>query len=104
MLVHGGYNCESKLILDDFNLFDVEEHKWIKTRVLMNGKVIESDAQYGSTIDTEDSDLVAVNTIGSRMEHCIVSVFEQTPDRYLAGMGLGSNYSSQRSGLLVNKD
>ena len=43
MLVHGGYNCESKLTLDDFTLFDAEEHKWIKTRILMNGKVIESD-------------------------------------------------------------
>ena len=60
MLVHGGYNCESKLVLDDFNLFDAEEHKWINTRVIMNGKVIESDAQYGSTIDTDDSDVAKV--------------------------------------------
>ena len=56
MLIHGGYNNEGKIILDDFNLFDIEEHKWVRTRVIMNGKVIESDAQYGSTIDTEDSD------------------------------------------------
>ena len=57
MLVHGGYNCESKLTLPDFQLFDIEETKWIKTRVMMNGKVIESEAGYGGTIDSEDSDL-----------------------------------------------
>lgn len=41
MLLHGGYNCEGKICLDDFNLFDVELHKWVKTRVIMNGKIVE---------------------------------------------------------------
>jgi len=40
MLIHGGYNCEGKVHLDDFNLFDIEEHNWVKTRVLMNGKEV----------------------------------------------------------------
>ena len=44
MLIHGGYSSEGKITLSDFNLFDIEVHKWVKTRVLMNGKVIESEA------------------------------------------------------------
>lgn len=56
MLIHGGYSSEGKITLGDFNLFDIELHKWIRTRVIMNGKVLESEAQYGSTIDSENSD------------------------------------------------
>ena len=33
MLVHGGYNCEGKVTLNDFCLFDLDECKWIKTRI-----------------------------------------------------------------------
>ena len=75
MLIHGGYNCESKLTLPDFQLFDIEEQKWIKTRVMMNGKVIESEAGYGGTIDSDDSDICRVKTIGPRMSHCMQAVF-----------------------------
>lgn len=82
MLIHGGYNSEGRIQLDDFNLFDVEDQKWIGARVIMNGKVIASDAQYGATIDTEDDDQPRVNTIGSRMGHCIATVFPHTSDRY----------------------
>lgn len=82
MLIHGGYSTEGRIQLDDFNLFDVEEQKWIKARVIMNGKVIESDAQYGSTIDTDDDDAQRLHTIGSRMGHCITTVFPHTSDRY----------------------
>lgn len=42
MLIHGGYSCEGKITLADFNLFDIEVHKWIRTRIIMKGKVIES--------------------------------------------------------------
>ena len=75
MLIHGGYNCESKLTLPDFQLFDIEEHKWIRTRVMMNGKVIESEAGYGGTIDSDDSDIQRIKTIGPRMSHCMQAVF-----------------------------
>ena len=61
--------------MDDFNLFDMEDHKWVKTRVIMNGKVVESDALYGGTLDSDDSDIPKVKTIGSRMGHCISTVF-----------------------------
>ena len=61
MLIHGGYNSEGKVMLDDFNLFDIEEHKWLRTRVIQNGKEIVSDSAYGTTIDTEDSDFPKVN-------------------------------------------
>lgn len=104
MLVHGGYNSESKLVLDDFNLFDVEEHKWIKTRVIMDGKVIESEAQYSSTIDTDDSEVAKLNIIGARMGHCIATVFQQNPARYQTGASASGKNSSQRSGLRVNKE
>jgi len=43
LLIHGGYNCEGKIHLDDFNLFDVEDQKWVKTRVIMNGKEVEPE-------------------------------------------------------------
>ena len=56
MLIHGGYSSEGKITLSDFNLFDIEVNKWIKSRILINGKVIESEAQYGATIDSSDSD------------------------------------------------
>ena len=82
MLIHGGYSSEGKIILGDFNLFDIEVHKWIKTRVIMNGKVIESEAQYGMTIDSEDSDAPKMRTIGARMGHCLSTVFQNTSDRY----------------------
>ena len=61
MLIHGGYNSEGKVMLDDFNLFDIEEHMWLRTRVIQNGKEIVSDSAYGTTIDTEDSDFPKVN-------------------------------------------
>ena len=64
-------------MLDDFNLFDIEEHKWLRTRVIQNGKEIVSDSAYGTTIDTEDSDFPKVNQIGARKDHSIVSVYDQ---------------------------
>ena len=41
MLVHGGYNCEGKVTLNDFCLFDIEDRIWIKTAItnLQNKKV-----------------------------------------------------------------
>ena len=75
MLIHGGYSSEGKITLSDFNLFDVEEHKWVKTRVIMNGKVIESSELYGMTLDSEDSDAPRLQTIGARKGHCLVTVF-----------------------------
>lgn len=54
MLIHGGYSSEGKIALSDFNLFDIEVHKWIKAKVIMNGKVVEAEAQYGSSIDYDD--------------------------------------------------
>ena len=44
MLIHGGYSSEGKIVLGDFNIFDIEEIKWVRARVIMNGKVIESEA------------------------------------------------------------
>ena len=44
MLIHGGYSSEGKISLSDFNLFDIEVHKWIKAKVIMNGKVVEAEA------------------------------------------------------------
>ena len=82
MLIHGGYSSEGKITLSDFTLFDIEVHKWIKTRVIMNGKVIESEAQYGTSIETEDSDAPRLQTIGARKGHCLVTVFANYPDRY----------------------
>ena len=77
-------------------MFDMEDHKWVKTRVIMNGKVVESDALYGGTLDSDDSDIPKVKTIGSRMGHCISTVFQQTSDRY----SMTNHYSSSnRSGL-----
>ena len=77
MLIHGGYSSEGKITLSDFNLFDIEVNKWIKTRILMNGKVIESEAQYGTTIDSSDSDTPKLKSIGTRMGHNLATVFEQ---------------------------
>ena len=30
MLIHGGYTTENKQTLSDFNLFDMEDRKWIE--------------------------------------------------------------------------
>ena len=30
MLIHGGYTTENKQTLSDFNLFDMEDRKWVE--------------------------------------------------------------------------
>jgi hypothetical protein len=51
MLVHGGFNTESKKVLDDFNLFDLEMMKWIDTRVYSDNKRIDDrNHSYSYTI------------------------------------------------------
>ena len=37
MLVHGGFSTEIKRVLDEFSLFDIEQLKWVETRVFING-------------------------------------------------------------------
>ena len=82
MLIHGGYNNEGKLQLSDFNLFDIEKNIWIKTRVVMNGKTLESEALYDLSIDSDNSEVPKIQSIGVRNGHCLVTVFQQLPDRY----------------------
>ena len=48
MMIHGGMNTEAKIVLDDFNLYDLELNHWLKVKVMLNGNVIESDAKYGT--------------------------------------------------------
>jgi len=33
MLIHGGSNTETRKVLDDFNLFDIELGEWIRCEV-----------------------------------------------------------------------
>jgi hypothetical protein len=33
MLVHGGINTESKRLMDDMKVFDIELMKWVETRL-----------------------------------------------------------------------
>ena len=33
MMVHGGYSTEGKIMLDDFNLYDVKLGKWLKVAI-----------------------------------------------------------------------
>lgn len=75
LLIHGGYNNEGTIVYSDFNLFDIEENKWIKTRVIIKGKVIDSEAVYGSTVETDDSDASKHRIIGPRRGHCLVGVY-----------------------------
>ena len=42
MLVHGGYNTEGKVTLDDFNLYDFGQHEWITTVTSTDGVILES--------------------------------------------------------------
>ena len=42
MLVHGGQNTESRTLMDDFNLFDLEACHWFKTKVYMGANEVES--------------------------------------------------------------
>ena len=42
MLVHGGYNTEGKITLDDFNLYDFATQQWITTTASTNGMVLET--------------------------------------------------------------
>lgn len=37
MLVHGGFSTEAKRALDEYSLFDIEQMKWVETRVYING-------------------------------------------------------------------
>ena len=46
--IHGGMNTEAKIVLDDFNLYDLDINQWIRVKVMLNGQVIESDAKYGT--------------------------------------------------------
>ena len=77
MLIHGGFNSEAKIVLDDFNLYDLEADLWAKVKVVMNGQIIESDAKYGggSAFD-EETQAKTEQLIGMRYGHCIVAVFD----------------------------
>ena len=56
MLVHGGVNPEGKIVLDDYNLYDIESNRWLKAKVTMNGVPVESHAHYGKDeIQDEES-------------------------------------------------
>ena len=48
----------------------------------MNGKELEPEQAYGGSIESDDSDNPRVAIIGSRMGHCLTTVFQQTDDRY----------------------
>ena len=82
MLVHGGYNCEAKITLDDFQCFDLDLKRWIKTYVINahNSKVTESGSNlYGidstRTLDSDDSGHDdRVPQIGHRRGHSLASV------------------------------
>jgi len=41
MLVHGGYSFELKKTLNDFNLFDMRLHKWLKISLKREGVLFE---------------------------------------------------------------
>ena len=85
MLIHGGFNCEGKITLDDFCLFDIEAEAWVSTRVVnkQDGKVIESGALYGHHIgcssDSSDVDYIRTKEmIGPRKGHCLVAIFKDS--------------------------
>ena len=44
MVVHGGFSTEGKIMLDDFNLFDIEMNRWVETDLTMNGQKVKSEA------------------------------------------------------------
>jgi hypothetical protein len=33
MMMHGGFNTEAKIVLDDFNLFDFDSQSWIRVHM-----------------------------------------------------------------------
>jgi hypothetical protein len=41
MLVHGGYSADIKKTLNDFNLFDLNTHKWLKVQLKKDGVIFE---------------------------------------------------------------
>jgi len=47
MLVHGGYNTEGKITLDDFNLYDFTLQEWVNCTASTNGILLESQAKFG---------------------------------------------------------
>ena len=41
MLVYGGFNTESKKALDDMKVFDMEQMKWIETKIYKDNQRID---------------------------------------------------------------
>ena len=42
-MTHGGFSTEGKIMLDDFNLYDIEQNRWLNVTVTMNGNEVKSD-------------------------------------------------------------
>ena len=97
MLVHGGYNCEGKVTLNDFCLFDLDECQWIKTRITNqnNQQVVISPAVRDQLY--ERSNLHAVtddqnsardpmqDLIIFRRGHCMTSAYDEQTLRKCQG-------------------
>jgi len=74
-LVHGGFNTEGKIVLDDFNLYDFENKSWMPVVTSAHGVVFEQNAQYGSLGDVYHKKLNS-DLIGPRHCHSMVAVYD----------------------------
>lgn len=77
MVIHGGKSTEAKILLDDFQIYDIDSNEWIKVKVTQNGATVISDSKYGneSAFDEEDF-LKKQQKIGQRAGHCMTAVFD----------------------------
>ena len=77
MLTHGGFSTEGKIMLDDFNLYDIELQRWLNVVVTMNGHEVKSDAQYGADQAIDDGSSHIMTQVGARQNHCAAAVYDQ---------------------------
>jgi hypothetical protein len=92
MLVHGGYNTEGKVTLDDFNLFDFDTKSWVNTEALTNGIFLESKAKFG--VDKSKVMKLDESIIGQRQMHSICAIYN---DEFYSQKYRGDNQLSHRN-------
>lgn len=76
MLVHGGFNTEAKVVLDDFNLFDFKTQTWLKVRMVRKqGRLEFSPSCLYSNDLTRKKDHLILN---ERRDHQISAVWDRS--------------------------
>ena len=80
MMTHGGFSTEGKIMLDDFNLYDIELNRWLNVTVQMNGQQVKSEATYGANqnpIEGTGETYSSMKQVGARQNHCIAAVYDR---------------------------